>query len=116
MVTPERERERRGERERERRGRGRGREREREEERKRERKRGQFGGVDPGDIQSHVGIPMLCWKCHRVYNVRDNQIICLMGHLKTDPKLGMVLHAFNPSTWEAEAGGFLSSRPAWSTE
>ena len=25
-------------------------------------------------------------------------------------------HAFNPSTWEAEAGGFLSSRPAWTTE
>jgi hypothetical protein len=22
----------------------------------------------------------------------------------------------NPSTWEAEAGGFLSSRPAWSTK
>ena len=28
----------------------------------------------------------------------------------------MVAHAFNPSTWEAEAGGFLSLRPAWSTE
>jgi hypothetical protein len=28
----------------------------------------------------------------------------------------VVMHAFNPSTWEAEAGGFLSSRPAWSTE
>ena len=28
----------------------------------------------------------------------------------------MVAHAFNPSTWEAEAGGFLSSRPACSTE
>jgi hypothetical protein len=29
----------------------------------------------------------------------------------------MVVHAaFNPSTWEAEAGGSLSSRPAWSTE
>jgi hypothetical protein len=28
----------------------------------------------------------------------------------------VVAHAFNPSTWEAEAGGFLSSRPAWSTE
>jgi hypothetical protein len=29
---------------------------------------------------------------------------------------GVVAHAFDPSTWEAEAGGFLSSRPAWSTE
>jgi hypothetical protein len=28
----------------------------------------------------------------------------------------VVAHAFNPSTWEAEAGGFLSSSPAWSTE
>ena len=24
----------------------------------------------------------------------------------------VVAHPFNPSTWEAEAGGFLSSRPA----
>jgi major histocompatibility complex class I len=31
---------------------------------------------------------------------------------------GVVVHAFNPSTpeAEAEAGGFLSSRPAWSTK
>jgi hypothetical protein len=29
---------------------------------------------------------------------------------------GVVAHAFNPSTQEAEAGGFLSSRPAWSTK
>jgi hypothetical protein len=28
----------------------------------------------------------------------------------------VVAHAFNPSTWEAEAGGFLSLGPAWSTE
>jgi major histocompatibility complex class I len=28
----------------------------------------------------------------------------------------VVAHAFNPSTGEAEAGGFLSSRPAWSTK
>jgi hypothetical protein len=28
----------------------------------------------------------------------------------------VVAHAFNPSTWEAETGGFLSSRPAWSTK
>jgi hypothetical protein len=27
-------------------------------------------------------------------------------------KLGVVAHTFNPSTWVAEAGGFLSSRPA----
>jgi hypothetical protein len=29
---------------------------------------------------------------------------------------GVVAHVFNLSTWEAEAGGFLSSRPAWSTK
>jgi hypothetical protein len=34
---------------------------------------------------------------------------------KTFP-LGVVAHAFNPSTREAEAGGFLSSRPIWSTK
>jgi hypothetical protein len=28
----------------------------------------------------------------------------------------VVAHAFNLSPWEAEAGGFLSLRPAWSTE
>jgi hypothetical protein len=31
-------------------------------------------------------------------------------------KLGVGAHTFNPSTQEAEAGRFLSSRPAWSTE
>jgi hypothetical protein len=29
---------------------------------------------------------------------------------------GVMAHAFNASTWEAEAGRFLSSRPAWSTK
>jgi hypothetical protein len=28
----------------------------------------------------------------------------------------LVAHALNPSTWEAEAGGSLSLRPAWSIE
>ena len=36
--------------------------------------------------------------------------------IKVFTQLGVVAHAFNPSTWEAEAGRFLSSRPAWSTE
>jgi hypothetical protein len=36
--------------------------------------------------------------------------------LKTHAKLGVVAHAFDPSTQEAEAGGFLSLRPAWSTK
>jgi hypothetical protein len=29
---------------------------------------------------------------------------------------GVMAHAFNPSTWEAETGEFLSLKPAWSTE
>ena len=28
----------------------------------------------------------------------------------------MVAHTFNPITWKAEAGRFLSSTPAWSTK
>jgi hypothetical protein len=35
---------------------------------------------------------------------------------KGKKKLDVMAHAFKPSTQEAEAGGFLSSRPAWSTE
>jgi hypothetical protein len=35
---------------------------------------------------------------------------------KMKPEPVMVAHAFNPSTREAEAGRFLSSRLAWSTK
>jgi hypothetical protein len=31
-------------------------------------------------------------------------------------ELGVVAHVFNPSIWKAEAGKFLSLKPAWSTE
>jgi hypothetical protein len=31
-------------------------------------------------------------------------------------KSGVVAHSFNSTTWEAEAGRFLSLRPVWSTE
>jgi major histocompatibility complex class I len=42
-----------------------------------------------------------------------------MSGMKIEKQLmkpGVVAHAFNLSIWEAEAGGFLSSRPAWSTK
>jgi hypothetical protein len=35
---------------------------------------------------------------------------------KVENRQAVVEHAFNPSIWEAEAGGFLSSWSAWSTE
>jgi hypothetical protein len=35
---------------------------------------------------------------------------------KAKLSLAVVVHAFNPNIWEAEAGRFLSLRPAWSTE
>jgi hypothetical protein len=38
------------------------------------------------------------------------------GDKKIKGSRAVVAHTFNPSTREAEAGGFLSSRPAWSTE
>jgi hypothetical protein len=55
--------------------------------------------------------------------VRNNCCSCIRGqkfssqHPEGGSKpLDVVVHAFNPSTREAEAGRFLSSRPAWSTE
>jgi hypothetical protein len=41
---------------------------------------------------------------------------CLKEKKKKERKKKPRAHTFNPSTWEAEAGGFLSLRPAWSTE
>jgi hypothetical protein len=35
---------------------------------------------------------------------------------KKGPLQAVVAHVFNSSTWEAEAGRFLSLRPAWSTK
>jgi hypothetical protein len=42
---------------------------------------------------------------------------CGFGLLKNaDREPGVVVHTFDPSTWEAEAGGFLSSRTARATQ
>jgi hypothetical protein len=43
-------------------------------------------------------------------------IMKMMREKNHDSKPGVVAHSFNPSTREAEAGRFLSSRPGWSTE
>jgi hypothetical protein len=46
------------------------------------------------------------------------QILYFLDDELKKNKIGQVVvaHAFNPSTREAEASGFLSSRPAWSTK
>jgi hypothetical protein len=54
-----------------------------------------------------------------IKEMRDKAILCVningfclfSGSVKQEP-----VGAFNPSTGEAEAGGYLNSRPAWSTE
>jgi hypothetical protein len=47
----------------------------------------------------------------------NSVVISKINNFKTTGlSQAVVVHAFNPSTWEAEAGRFLSSRPAWSTE
>jgi hypothetical protein len=54
-----------------------------------------------------------CRKERKSVNVNQRYV---ESHIETYSKPGVVAHAFNPSTWEAEAGGFLRSMPAWSTE
>ena len=44
------------------------------------------------------------------------QLFWILYYLKHSSSQAVVAHAFKPSTWEAEAGRFLSSRPVWSTE
>jgi hypothetical protein len=55
------------------------------------------------DIQRHIYIILIFFFKKMLARIWRNQ-------------LGVVAHAFNPSTQKAGAGGFLSLRPAWSTE
>jgi hypothetical protein len=61
------------------------------------------------------------FRSDRKYEVRNGRRIGGKGKNRKmtkekQKKPGAVAHAFNPSTREAEAGGFLSSRPAWYTK
>jgi hypothetical protein len=61
------------------------------------------------NVQNHSSILIYFRNKNEVVQkckTQENKILCQ----------AVVRHTFNPSTWEAEAGRFLSSRPAWSTE
>jgi hypothetical protein len=52
----------------------------------------------------------------KVLSSNPSNHMVVYNHPKRLLRPGVVAHAFNPSTREAEAGGFLSSRPPWSTK
>jgi hypothetical protein len=86
-----------------------------------------FGGVGGGvrtqEIRTGLGVVMndidlvtqrLCTsevETSLVY-IKSNLVYIKNSKLRR----AMMAHAFDPSTWEAEAGGFRSLRPAWSTK
>jgi hypothetical protein len=70
-----------------------------------------------GKVYTQYGLSF--FKCYNKKLIQDKKekIILLDIYLKiVHLSWVVVVHAFNPSTWEAEADSFLSSRPAWSTE
>ena len=58
--------------------------------------------------ETHMGDPVL-----RIWEYQEGR----SGTFKRwDPKPGVVAPTFNPTTWEAEIGRSLTSRPVWSIE
>jgi hypothetical protein len=70
--------------------------------------------VDFRDLASNL----YDWSFHWVVKYNGGASVTgLLQHLKNEYcQPGVVAHVFNPNTREAEAGRFLSSRPAWSTK
>ena len=55
-------------------------------------------------------------KAHNYLSSYKCVLIYIIFFKKRKESRVVVAHTFDPSTWEAEAGGFLSLRPAWSIE
>jgi hypothetical protein len=56
---------------------------------------------------------MCARECIRIYYLFNLSFdYCLIFKYESLISQAVLAHAFNPSTWEAEAGGFLSLRPA----
>jgi hypothetical protein len=51
--------------------------------------------------------------CTHIHKKKDKSFLKIK---KEKDGLGSGTHAFNSNSLEAEAGGLLNSRPAWSTE
>jgi hypothetical protein len=69
-------------------------------------------------VQSHPQLisSRLAWlhKTLSQSNRINNKLISIKEIVES--RWAVVVHALNPSPWEAEAGRFLSSRSAWSAE
>jgi hypothetical protein len=64
------------------------------------------------DSQGYTEKPCLKTKQNKTKQNKTKQNKTKQNKAKTKLWPGVVAHAFNPSTREAETGGFLSSRPA----
>jgi hypothetical protein len=65
-------------------------------------------------VQSHWVICLLKFKMSLMHSVYKHFFDWKKFEVKNLSQ-AVVGHAFNPNTWEAMAGRFLSSRPAWFT-
>ena len=67
-----------------------------------------------GSVLASASLPLsLCLAqtlglCHLVLDYTYSNLFCFLSQV-------VVVHTFNPSTWEAETGGTLTYSPAWAT-
>jgi hypothetical protein len=75
-----------------------------------------IGNKTPMEGITKFGAETKGWTIQKLLHPGIHPIISqqMQTHQQDFAEPGVVAHAFNPSTRKAEAGGFLSSRPAWS--